>query len=85
MALTRVGTHPSRQADKAAVVLVVDGREISLSHAQVAERSEEQIESALQAAASTSDVALPRIFLHWNRDGDGYTNLEGYLNGLEEM
>lgn len=67
MALTRVAT--SSRTEKAAALLVVDGHTLELSQAQVTDKTEVQIETALESAAALSNVQLPRVYVHINDDG----------------
>jgi hypothetical protein len=60
MALTRIATW--KDTLKAAILLEVDGRLLQLSHSALPMHN-------IERQASTSNVALPNIFVHVNRDG----------------
>ena len=67
MALTRVAT--SSRETKSAVIIAVDGKTLELSQAQTADTTAEQIKVLLESAASLSNVQLPTVTMHVNRDG----------------
>jgi N-dimethylarginine dimethylaminohydrolase len=69
MALQRVATWKRAEQGKA-VLLVVDGKRIEINHASLTTLdTAEKIEAELQSQATTSNVQLPKIFVHVNRDG----------------
>jgi len=69
MALNAVGTHKPEKRDRSAAELTVDRTRIALTHEQVSGRPAAQVKAALDAAASLSNVELPPVYVHVNRDG----------------
>lgn len=68
MTLQRIATW--KDAKKEAALLVVDGIKLKVEHADLSRLdTAKKIETELNSQASTSNVALPRIFVHINRDG----------------
>lgn len=65
--ISRIATfRPSKSDD--AIVIVIDGKTVKLSQAVAANKTGEQVETALNAAAALSDVQLPDLFVHVNLD-----------------
>lgn len=69
MVLNRVATWKRKEQGKA-VIVVVDGRVLEISHADLARfDTEEKLRVELELQASTSNVEAPALFVHINRDG----------------
>jgi len=68
MGLTRVATF--RDVKKAAVLLVIGGDRVELSHGDLSiHNTAEAVGEVLSARAGLAGVVLPRVFVHVNRDG----------------
>lgn len=67
--LTRVATFkPGRRRE--AIVLEINGRQMKIDHADLSTfKNAKAMEAAIRAQAATSNVKLPPIFVHVNRDG----------------
>lgn len=66
MGLTRVAT--SKDKEKYALVLVVDNKELKLTHKDLEkENTADKIVKVIEKQAG--DTSLPSIFVHLNRDG----------------
>jgi len=68
MSLTRLATW--KDTKKEAALLIVDGIKLEIAHDDLSTLdTAEKIEAELNSQASISNVALPKIFAHINRDG----------------
>jgi hypothetical protein len=69
VALSRVAAWKRAEQGKA-VLIVVDGKKIEIDHASLTTLdTAEKIKAELQSQASLSNMQLPKIFIHLNRDG----------------
>lgn len=69
MALTRVATWKDAKQGKA-VLLVIDGQKLEISHADLATfDTEKKIKDELELQATIGNVQPPAMFVHINRDG----------------
>ena len=69
MSLQAQATHKLIKTEKPAISVTVDGRTLELTHAATTLATEEQIKTTILNLASTSNVQLPEITVHRNRDG----------------
>lgn len=67
MSISKISVRNPGKSDDA-ILIVVDGKTVKLSQAAVLGKTAAQLETAMGAAALLSNVQLPTMFFHVNRD-----------------